>query len=95
MKKYTPPISICRWQLERCRSQYDHSAALPRVARPAYLGMNTPREDLLRASSVPRISSAYFVDPNDDVSIALKGSSDESCGERTSMSISEYIKWCP
>ena len=74
-------------------SRCNLSATLHRVAGPASLGSNTPREDLLRAVSVPRISLAYFVDPNDDVSIALKGSNDESCGERSSISISEYIKW--
>ena len=74
-------------------SRYDLSATLHRVAGPASLRSNTPREDLLKAVSVPRISLAYFVDPNDDVSITLKGSSDESCADKSTMSISEYIKW--
>jgi isopenicillin N synthase-like dioxygenase len=61
------------------------SATLHRVAGPASLGSNTPMEALMRAVSVPRISIAYFADPNADVHIALQGD------EENSMKISDYI----
>ena len=67
------------------------SATLHRVAGPASSGSNTPKGDLIKAISVPRISLAYFADPNENVSISLEDQAEES--EEKSMSISEYIYW--
>jgi isopenicillin N synthase-like dioxygenase len=67
------------------------SATRHRVAGPASLESNTPHDDLMRAVNVPRISLAYFADPNEDVSIRLDNQ-DESAGEN-SMNVLEYIRW--
>ncbi|KAL3793674.1 hypothetical protein HJC23_010246 [Cyclotella cryptica] len=70
-------------------TRHELNATLHRVAGPASIGSKTPKEDLMRAVSVPRISVAYFADPNEKVSTALKdcgGSSEE-------MSVSDYIQW--
>lgn len=67
------------------------NATLHRVAGPASIGSKTPKKDLLRAVSVPRISVAYFADPNEKVSTTLKTSGESS--EDSPMSISDYIQW--
>lgn len=65
------------------------SATLHRVAGPASMGSNTPSDVLKKAVSVPRVSLAYFADPNRDVSTTLQGH-DELVGA-SGMNISEYI----
>jgi isopenicillin N synthase-like dioxygenase len=71
-------------------SRHELQATLHRVAGPASVGCTTSKSDLLKAVSVPRISLAYFADPNKDVSTALKGRQEKT---EESMSISDYIQW--
>jgi len=71
-------------------------ATLHRVAGPSSIGSTTPQDVLLKAVTVPRISLAYFADPNKDVSTVLEGKSssdDEKSGEGIKMSIEEYIQF--
>jgi len=73
-------------------------ATLHRVAGPASIGSITRKDALLKAVAVPRISIAYFADPNGNVSTALEGQN--NAGEkkvddngRSKMSVSDYIRW--
>lgn len=69
-------------------------ATLHRVAGPASRGSATSREALMEAVSVPRVSIAYFSDPNGDVSTLLASRSAKGdCGVEGGMSVSEYIRW--
>jgi len=70
-------------------------ATLHRVAGPASIGSTTPQDTLLKAVAVPRISLAYFADPNKNVSTTLEGTSSEGkeSGEGNKMSIEEYIQY--
>ncbi|KAL7532055.1 hypothetical protein ACHAXR_004405, partial [Thalassiosira sp. AJA248-18] len=72
-------------------------ATLHRVAGPASVGSITPRDVLLKAVAVSRISIAYFADPNGDVSTALvRGKTKNEGGEENNgdeMSVSDYIRW--
>jgi hypothetical protein len=75
-------------------TQQKLKATLHRVAGPASTGSCTSKEDLLRAVSVPRISIAYFADPNETVSTILNERGNVAGnGDHQSMSIAEYIKW--
>lgn len=73
-------------------------ATLHRVAGPASVGSVIPRDALLRSVSVPRISIAYFADPNGDVSTALEGRDEEGSKGKVVdgsdiMNVSDYIRW--
>jgi len=72
-------------------------ATLHRVAGPASTGSTTPQDTLLKAVAVPRISLAYFADPNKDVSTVLEdtsGSDGKESGDSSNeMSIEEYIRY--
>ncbi|KAL7545267.1 hypothetical protein ACHAWF_008615 [Thalassiosira exigua] len=64
-------------------------ATLHRVAGPASKGSTSSVDELQRAVAMPRISVAYFADPNGDVSASLAGN-DEKGGD---MSVADYIRW--
>ena len=76
-------------------------ATLHRVAGPASIGTKTSKDVLLKAVSVPRVSIAYFADPNSSVSTTLmeKGKSSaaddvvDDDGKSSKMSVSQYIQW--
>jgi len=71
-------------------------ATLHRVAGPASIGSTTPQDVLLKAVAVPRISLAYFADPNKNVSTVLEdtsGSDGKESGDSSKMSIEEYIQY--
>lgn len=72
-------------------------ATLHRVAGPASIGSVTSKDALLKAVAVPRISIAYFADPNGNVSTALdegRNNEDENDGvDGSKMSASDYIRW--
>ena len=75
-------------------------ATLHRVAGPASIGTNTSKDVLLKAVAVPRVSIAYFADPNLSVSTTLtekgKSSADDDAddnGSISKMSVSQYIQW--
>ena len=72
-------------------------ATLHRVAGPSSIGSTTPQDVLLKAVSVPRISLAYFADPNKNVSTVLEDTSSsdgkEVGGDSSKMSIEEYIQY--
>lgn len=71
-------------------------ATLHRVAGPSSTGSTTPQDTLLKAVAVPRISLAYFADPNKNVSTVLEDTSSsdgKESGEGSKMSIEEYIQY--
>ena len=70
-------------------------ATLHRVAGPASIESITPKETLLRAVEVSRISIAYFADPNGDVSTTLKEGKDKKGDDDTEdeLSVADYIRW--
>jgi len=76
-------------------------ATLHRVAGPASIGINTSKDVLLKAASVPRVSIAYFADPNLSVSTTLMEKGKNSAaddvvddnGSSSKMSVSQYIQW--
>jgi len=77
-------------------------ATLHRVVGPASVGSPMSKEALLAAAEGPRISIAYFADPNDDVSTALiEGKHGGGIQEKMEnvfnagedMSVSDYIRW--
>ena len=72
-------------------------ATLHRVAGPASIGSTTPQDTLLQAVAVPRISLAYFADPNKNVSTVLEDTSSNSeekeSGGGSKMSIEEYVRY--
>ena len=75
-------------------------ATLHRVAGPVSIGTNTSQDVLLKAVSVPRVSIAYFADPNLSVSTTLMEKGKNSAadvvdgdGKSSKMSVSEYIQW--
>jgi len=68
-------------------------ATLHRVAGPASKGSTTPRDALLKAAKVPRVSIAYFADPNGDVSTALEDSKMKNVASIGGVSVAQYIQW--
>ncbi|KAL9178383.1 hypothetical protein ACHAXT_000030 [Thalassiosira profunda] len=64
-------------------------ATLHRVAGPASVGSLSSKETLLEAAKVPRVSIAYFADPNKNVSRALEG---QNVGD-SGMRVKDYIRW--
>lgn len=69
-------------------------ATLHRVAGPASVGSITSKDVLLKAVASPRISIAYFADPNGNVSTTLEGQNkDDNEGYNNEMSVADYIRW--
>ena len=72
----------------------DLKATLHRVAGPASLHSQTPKETLIEACKHTRTSIAFFADPNHDVSSKLSSKEDEGLKDALGgMSVAEYIEW--
>lgn len=69
-------------------------ATLHRVAGPASVGSSMSKNSLLDAVAVPRVSLAYFADPNGDVSSSLGENEFEvEMGVGKRMTVSDYIRY--